>query len=340
MDTPIILEFSNEKSLIAEVITQYDILSSVSDEEIMSYYLNKPITKGLFTSPFRDDKNPTCSLYRSKNGILYFKDFGNGDHLNCFQVVMKTFNCNFQTALNKIATDFGILQGNLNLSPIKKQIITEKNPAKIQVEIRDFLIYELAWWERFGITKKILNYYNVYSCNTVFLNDKINFINNNQFAFGYYGGIKNNLELWRIYYPKNKSFRFLSNWDKNMIQGHDQLKYNTDFLVITKSMKDVMCLRSLGIEAIAPCSENYFIPDDMYKKLASKYKYILLLYDNDYAGIVSANKIRKQYKKVFPIIIPRNYGVKDVSDFYKKYGRRKTFRAIYHLKKWLKKQLK
>lgn len=65
-------------------------------------------------------------------------------------------------------------------------------------------------------------------------------------------------------------------------------KNGGDFLVITKSLKDVMTLYEYKIPAIAPCSENIFITESQYDRLKTKYKHILLLYDNDSAGLHSA----------------------------------------------------
>lgn len=317
-------------------LTKEDILDNISDEEIMKKYLglNESYSGGLFTSPLRKDTHPTCSLYRNKDGVLFFKDFGNGDHLNCFGVVMKLYNCNFNTALNIIYNDF-----KLNLTQSRSTVINhieKKEILDIRVEIQPFSKKELDWWNQYGINEQLLSCYNVFSCRTVFINSKIAFANNSKLAFGYYNGVIDGFERWRIYFPTNKSYRFLGNWDKNMVQGYSQLQYCSDFIVITKSMKDVMCLRSLGIEAIAPNSEMYFIPESIYKKLEKKYKYILLLYDNDLAGVQGANKIHKEYKNIIPLIIPRKFNAKDISDFRKLYGQEGTKKLIFQTKRWLR----
>lgn len=65
-------------------------------------------------------------------------------------------------------------------------------------------------------------------------------------------------------------------------------KQGGDLLVITKSLKDVMCLYEYGITAIAPCSENEFLTNTQYQKVKSKFKHIALLWDNDYAGVSNA----------------------------------------------------
>lgn len=62
-------------------------------------------------------------------------------------------------------------------------------------------------------------------------------------------------------------------------------KEGGDYIVITKSLKDVMCLYEFGIPAIAPCSENLFLTESQYEKIKKKFKRILVLYDNDRPGM-------------------------------------------------------
>ena len=46
-----------------------------------------------------------------------------------------------------------------------------------------------------------------------------------------------------------------------------------------------MTLYEFGITAIAPNSENLFVTPAQYEKLKTKFKNILIVYDNDLAGI-------------------------------------------------------
>ena len=71
-----------------------------------------------------------------------------------------------------------------------------------------------------------------------------------------------------------------------------------EYVVITKSMKDVMCLYSLGIPSIAPTSENCFLSEAQYHKLKERFKYIILLYDNDRPGLKAAISIHKKFPEV------------------------------------------
>ena len=81
-------------------------------------------------------------------------------------------------------------------------------------------------------------------------------------------------------------------------------KTGGDFLVITKSLKDVMALYEFGIPAIAPCSENLFLTEAQYNKVKSKFKHIYLLYDLDLPGIRAAKKIKNDFPDIRVLLTP------------------------------------
>ena len=323
-------------------ITKELILSRFSEEQLMEYYLHIPVKKGLFRSTLRRDKQPTCSFYRNKSGTLIFKDFATGQHLNVFDVVQSIFKCDYFEALRIIANDFGIVRdnalhknpGKINLNPVK---IKDKEISKIQIEIQEFTENELKWWGRYGITRDILKRFDVYSCKHLFLNDQL-FAESQQHCpiFGYYGKKYQGLELWRCYFPKRTSFRFITNWPSKKIQGYDQLPKKGKLLVITKSMKDSMCLYSCGITACAPNSENLFISDKVLEDLKNRFKNIVVLYDNDRPGLYNMAKIRREHPELTYVFIPKKYGSKDISDFYRDHGRKETLNLIKTFILWLK----
>lgn len=315
-------------------ITKSYLLSQYSEETYMEYYLGIKVSKGLFCSPLRRDNTPTCSFYKNKSGELIFKDFNGSFYGNFISVVMEKYHVSYYKALQIIAEDFNLSKRHTDkvaVNPIKPSttVFKDTGPADVRVEIKDFTQKELNWWNSYGITLDILKKFNVYSCKNIFLNGELfKTIYKDNFMFGYYGGKKDNLELWRIYFPKQSNYRFLTNWPAKKIQGLKQLKKDGDICVITKSMKDTMCLYSLGISAIAPNSENLFIADTILERLKSKFKYIIVLYDNDLPGIQNMQKIKKKHPELIYFYIPRHYNAKDISDFYKKYGKDKTLEFV------------
>lgn len=96
-----------------------------------------------------------------------------------------------------------------------------------------------------------------------------------------------------------------------------------------------MTLYAYGITAIAPNSENLFVTDSQLQKLKSRFKQIFVFYDNDLAGIQNMNKIKKAHPELSFLYIPRSYEAKDISDFRKKYGHKKTEQLISDAKEKL-----
>jgi DNA primase len=328
----------------AEVeITKEFLLSKNSEETYMSTYLGVPIKKGLQISPLRKDTRPTASFYRNKKGELIFHDFGIGFHDTFIGVVMYLNNCTYSKALQIIAEDFGYIEKTSNRKPIKvsvsNEVIEEKDDTIIQIEKQNFSDSELNWWNSFGVSQATLKKFKVFSCKSVFLN-KTYFCSSSprSYIFGYYGGKKNGEELWRIYFPQKRSFRFISNWGKTLIQGSKQLPVSGDLLVITKSLKDVMVLHDFGINAVAPCSEVLFLSKKQLEKLQQRFQKIIVFYDNDLPGIRNMRKIKKEYPNLKFFFIPRQYGAKDISDFVKKYGKNKTKTLINEVKENFEKE--
>ena len=318
-------------------LTKEYILSKINEEEIWSHY-GVPITKGLFCSKLRNDKNPTCALNRTKSGRLMMKDFGTNWYGDCFAYVSELFHTSFTEALVIIANDFNLIKTDLKKNKAKIEYTGEKielkSTAIIQVEIRPFQQYELDWWAKQGITEKTLKKYKVFSCKNVWLNGNIFHLEkDNQLVFGYYGGIKEGIELWRIYMPGKKRYKFISNWQSCKLQGAKLLpKDGGDYLVITKSMKDLMLLHEFDIPAIAPCSENLFMSQKTYDKLKSKFKTIFLLYDLDSAGIRASKKIKSEFPDIRILLLPRTKRCKDCSDFVKKHGKKAFLKLVTELK--------
>lgn len=315
-------------------ITKNYLLSKFSEETFMEYYLGIPVAKKLYRNPLRKDDKPTCSFYRNKSGELIFKDFSGFFYGNFISVVMFKYSCTYHQALRIIANDFGLIHDDKiqkNRGKINKNapVFKDDGTAIIQVEIKEFSKSESEWWGDYGITDKILKKYHVFSCKNVFLNGNVISTSSDHCPiYGYYGGKKEGIELWRIYFPKRKSYRFLSNWDSKKIQGVKQLPNEGKLLVITKSMKDCLSMYSCGIPAIAPCSETLFISNNLLETLKQRFKYIVVFYDNDLPGILNMKKIQKNHPELNFFFIPRKYGAKDFSDFYKKYGRKVTLDTI------------
>lgn len=306
-------------------ITKKFLLEKNPAEAYFEFYLGVPVKKGLFVSPscLRADHKPTCAFYKNKKGDLIYKDFAgiSGDFIN---IVMHIYNVSYYKALNIVANDFGILKlDNYEVNKPKLTytgaILKENNKAKIQVEVKEFSKKELDWWSSFGISKHTLKKFKVFSIKHIFLN-------NNYFGtstesspiYGYYGGKDvDGDELWRLYMPTKRAYRFMSNWSSRLWHGSKQLPKEGTHCILAKSMKDLMLLYEFGFVAIAPTSENILMTEGQMDKIISKYgNNVLVFFDNDLAGVRGAHKYLKAFD-IRCVFIKRKYS-KDISDLYKK----------------------
>lgn len=307
-------------------ITKDFILSKVNQESIMQYYTGNDVTsRKLVTSCLRNDNHVTVGYYKSKSGIFYMHDFATNEHIDCWNLVMRLYNCNYYEALKIIAKDFHLIESDNSVVNVKiPKIIDslkETESSKIQVQIKKYSESELNWWKQFGISLKTLKKFHVYSLQHVFINGELRFTSSNKCPiYGYYfGKDKNHKELWKIYFPLKTEYRFLNNLSKKVLQGYHQLPKTGELLVITKSMKDLMAMYEFGIPAVSPNSETLFIDDKKLEEFKQRFKYILVIYDNDKAGLHNMWLIRKQHPELNYFYMPW-YLSKDFTDSIKLVG--------------------
>ncbi|MGL1311253.1 hypothetical protein ACSTKO_24905, partial [Vibrio parahaemolyticus] len=77
---------------------------------------------------------------------------------------------------------------------------------------------------------------------------------------------------------KEKNRKFRQDLQETYVHGIEQLTYQSDLLIITKSRKDVMCLRSFGYDAVSPRSENTPMPENFFTWADTHYKRKLVLF--------------------------------------------------------------
>lgn len=95
------------------LITREDILKSVTQEDVFSFYLGEDISSlGVYHSPLREDNIPSFALYfhRINRNVLMFKDFATGACGDFVVLVMKMFDLSYGEAMKKIAFDMGLSQ--------------------------------------------------------------------------------------------------------------------------------------------------------------------------------------------------------------------------------------
>jgi hypothetical protein len=280
---------------LSQPLTKEYILSYVTEQQIFEKYLGIPVEFGKkICSPLRKDKHPTCGFAYSKSGNLLFRDFGGHFFGTAFDLVEQLYGLKYCQVLQKIAADFNLSSIEINASRklpvVNNQVYKEKEFADIRVKRRPWSNKDLDYWKKFGIDAITLKFYNVAACEALWLNGKIIYVYHpSDPAYIYYFGD----HQYKIYFPMRDQYRFLCNTAS--VQGYQQLPEKGDILVITKSMKDIMVLRTMKINAISFQGETVFPSRSIIENLKSRFEAVVTLYDFDYAGVTTANKIRKIY---------------------------------------------
>lgn len=304
------------------------ILSRVTEYDIYAHYLGQFKVGAIYNSPFRKDKNPSFGIYYSKRTKqLLFKDHGTGD---CGNVVKFVSLYTGLTNYNDILSD---IVKRLNITPTttldsSKQYIPSTETV-IGVVRQPFTKTDINYWSQFNISEKTLKKFNVNSIKYYLCNGIVKGIyreNNPMYAYKVY----NNFKIYRPLADKYTKWR--NNLSETDIQGFQQLPAKGDILVITKSLKDVMCLYEMGIPAISPSSESTWIPDSILEQLKKRFKRIFICFDRDTAGVRNLRKVSLK-TGLKPFLIHKKFNAKDISDAIKLNG----FEII---KNWIYKELK
>lgn len=304
-----------------------NILSRIPEIEIFRKYLGVHVSEGdKFTNPLRNDNTPTCNFHRKVDGRLRMKDHAGYFAGDCIDLVMTVNNCGYTKALRIIWDDFEAgtvtrVTGLTDAQLLQNSHVSQR--AEIKVKRRPWDTNNLRFWSDYFIDLPLLEKFNVYPIEVLWVGPGT-FKQNEMYrwdpkdpAYGYDLG---NGE-WKIYFPMRKHQRFLCNTNKLM--GYDQLPLDSkgdvdsEYLVITKSMKDIIVLHMFGIPAVAPHSEGIVIPD--LDRILGYFKEVFIFFDNDWPGM--RGTIKYAQAGCTPFMIPRayarDYNIKDVSDYIK-----------------------
>lgn len=292
-----------------DVLTLDYILSKVTEYDIYTAYIGNFKVGMIYNSPFRKDKNPSFGCFYSRTTKqLMFKDHGTGDCGNVIKFVsLLTGITNYSDILKDIVSKLKITKDTQLVS--SKQYIPSTETV-IGVVRQDFTLTDINYWSQFNISTTTLNKFGVSSIKYYLCNGIVKGIykdTNPMYAYKVYNHFK-------IYRPlADKYTKWRNNLTELDIQGYKQLPKTGDILIITKSMKDVMCLYEMGIAAISPSSESTFIPDKVLKQLKKRFKRIIIIFDRDPSGCRSSIRIWNKYK-LKPLFINKRFKSKDISD--------------------------
>lgn len=289
-----------------------DLLDKVDDYTIYSYYLG-PFKPGkLMNSPLRnDDKMPSFAIFATKDGALLFKDHGTGVAGNALKFMKLYKGIQTRDELEKeLLRIFRKSNPTSNATTVTRSY-TPREDTDIGIVRQPFTEVDKRYWKQFHISIDTLKRFNVFSIKYFLCNRVVRGTykeDSPMYAYKVY-------DKFKIYRPlASKYTKWRTNLTNRHVQGLAELPYEGgNILIITKSLKDVMCLYEMGFSAIAASSETTFIPDDIIKSLRRKWKHIVILYDRDSTGMVKAREYSKQYK-FNALFVHKKFKSKDISD--------------------------
>ena len=308
-----------------------DLLDKLDDYDIYSYYVGQFKIGKLFNSPLRsDDKNPSFAIFKGVNGRLFFKDHGSGEGGNAIKFVKLYKGIQTRDELER-----ELLRIVRKMNPNSGNAIrtysysVDSGPTDIGIVRQPFTDVDKQYWKQFHISLDTLKKFQVFSIKYFLCNRVVRGTykeNSPMYAYK----VDDKFKIYRPLASKYTKWRTnLTNWN---VQGLSEIpKEGGNLLIITKSLKDVMCLYEMGFNAIAASSETTFIPDNILQSLRSKWKHIVILYDRDKTGMLESRKYSRQYK-LDAIFVHKKFKAKDVSDAVKN-------NSFADVKKWLTKTL-
>lgn len=309
------------------LMSESELLEEVDEYLLYCFYLGfNPEMRVRYKSPARDpdnaDENASWSMFTNTSRLdreYAWKDSGTGEFGDIFKLVMLILRCkNKASALEQIKRDFlfgrGVEIARQGVAPPKSV-----DPARIRLKSVPLDLQDLSWWnQRTGADVKVLELFNVRRVKYYWMYEHQNTPSfGNGHVYSYRIG-----SHYQLYFPeRDRDRRFRNDYTEDHLPGFHQLKYESDTLIITKSMKDIITLYVLGYEAVSPRSENTPIAEKYMTLLKSRYKHIITLFDND-------GKHRAWSYDCPSAEIPLETGQKDPSDLYFVFGHDKTKEVI------------
>ena len=305
-----------------------DLLEKLDDYTIYSYYVGKFKPGKLMNSPLRtDDKMPSFAIFPGKDGVLFFKDHGTGESGNALKFVKIYKNIQTRDQLEK---ELLRIIRNTNPNETKHRNTYQASttvPVDIGIVRQPFTEVDKKYWKQFHISIETLRKFNVFSIKHFLCNRVVRGTykeDSPMYAYKVY-------DKFKIYRPlASKYTKWRTNLTNRHVQGLAELpQEGGNLLIITKSLKDVMCLYEMGFSAIAASSETTFIPEDILKSLKRKWRNIILLYDRDRTGMLKSREYSKKYG-LDCIFVHKKFKAKDVSDAVRD-------NSFFAVKEWLTK---
>ena len=324
------MAFSSGKSSVS----LDDILSKVTEADILSYYLGITEVPCIINSPLRQDRRPSFGLYSSDGIRIFYIDLATKDSGGLFDLLGKMWNYSFKEVLNKINEDISKFCGSANIhsyTPCAVRSTSSYNKdTNLQCKVRDWRDYDIEYWASYGITLEWLKYAEVYPIShKIVIKDGHRYVfGADKYAYAYVEHKEGKVTL-KIYQPFNKAgYKWSNKHDNSVVSLWTKVPEYGEQICICSSLKDALCLWvNTGIPSLAIQGEGYRMSDTAISELKRRYKQVFIFLDNDEPGLKDAQKLSEETGFTNVVLPPFNEG-KDISDLYKAKGKDEFLRII------------
>lgn len=305
-----------------------------SDFDIAHKYLGITCVPEVINSPLRQDNNPSLGLFiNNRTNSLWFKDFGSGEKGSLYDLLARMWNVSKDKVYERILEDMPAS------ALIRKRGVRvyRKSAGKVEVRVREWRDYDIAYWDSYGISLPWLKFGEIYPISHIILtkNGHSYPIPAEKYAYVYVER-KDGIVSFKIYQPYSKEYKWMSKHDSSVWDLWTKIPEKGDKLIITSSRKDALAIWSnTGIPALSLQGEGYIPKEHVVQQLKDRYNKVYVLYDNDFQseenhGRMYGKMIAEKFN-VTQIEIPEKWESKDPSDLVKNHGREVLREVIYKL---------
>lgn len=314
-----------------------DIMGRVSQADILAHYFHITSLPVLINSPLRKDTKPSFSIYSPDGVRVRFVDFATGEKGDIYTLMQRYYNLTFAQVMRKIGNETSLrrVAADFCATPYwSKKFASKPSESDIKVKVRDWQEHDIKYWESYGISLQWLKYAEVYpiSHKIVYKDNQRYVFHAAKYAYCFVERKEGKVTL-KVYQPLSKEYKWSNKNDGSVVGLWTKIPKKGNKLVICSSLKDALCLWSnIHIPCVYVQSETTGMSETAQKVLKERYKHIYVCFDNDVYGLKDAENFSLQ-TGFQNVVIPEFDGGKDISDFYKIYGKEKfieTFKTLFY----------
>jgi len=321
-------------------IGKHGLLELTNECSLAGYYLGITKLPCLINSPLRVDNHPSFSIYTTDGQTVYYRDFATGERGSFLELMSKLWCISYDDVIDRIYRDITKNNSNVSITLLKSNNtsiskLSDSNTI-LECKIREWRDYDIEYWKSYGITLDWLKYADVYpiSHKIILKDGKRMVFPADKYAYTYVE-FKEGKVTHKFYQPFNKDgFKWQNNHDRSVVSLWTKVPANGLMICVCSSLKDALCLWcNTGIPSIAIQGEGYPLSQTAINELKRRFKKQFILLDNDEPGRKDAKKLT-ELTGFTNIEIPQFEGGKDVSDYYKVFGKEKFIETFKNLFKW------